>query len=214
MDEKKDKRLGVVIIAAGDSSRLGQPKQLIKFRGMTLLERTIEIAEKISDKVVSVLGFQADKFIGQLEIKSNQLIVNKNWQLGMGSSIALGVSCLSDESTMSAPDAILVMLCDQYRVSQGDLENLINEWNITDKQIVASQYFDVKKNRFIEGAPAIFSDNYFSALRMLKEKGARDILRNNPQDLVSIQIDNAGFDLDTPDDLQHLRNLELNWEKT
>jgi len=213
MDEKQDKQLGVVIIAAGDSSRLGQPKQLIKFKGITLLERAINTAKKISDNMVCVLGFQANELIEQLQIKSSQLVVNRKWQQGMGSSIALGMKYLLNKQKPQSLDAILIMLCDQYLICETDINNLITHWKYTDKNIIASQYFENKQKRFIEGAPAIFCKKYFSALSILKDKGARDILKTNPQDLLSIQIDNAGFDLDTSDDLQHLRNLDLNWEK-
>jgi len=208
---KRFEKLGIVIIAAGDSSRLGQAKQLVQFRGESLLDRTINAAKKISRTCVCVLGFQAKEIASQSNIKTSDLIVNNNWSQGMGSSIATGVEFLSKRKEV---EAIMILLSDQYLITATNLIKLAETWQSTNKQIVASQYFEDKQMRFVEGAPAIFSKTYFEQLKKLTTKGARDIIKNNPKDLISLQIDNAAFDLDTTTDLQHLRNLNLDWEKT
>jgi len=208
---KHFENIGIVIIAAGDSSRLGQPKQLVQFRGESILVRTIEIARKLSDTFVCVLGYQADEIVSQLNISTSHLIVNNDWSQGMGSSIATGVDFLSTKKNI---DAIMILLSDQYMITISELIELAEKWQSTNNNIIASQYFENKQMRFVEGAPAIFSRIYFEQLKKLTIKGARDIIKNNPQDLMSLQIDNASFDLDTKTDLQHLRNLNLDWEKT
>jgi len=201
---EKSKQLGIIVVAAGNSSRLGQPKQLVKFKSEPLLNHTIKLAEVFSEQFICVLGFQAVNIAEQLKINQDHFIINKHWQQGMGSSIAVGIDHLSKQKNI---DAILILLCDQYLVSRTDIEDLLDRWTNSDNKIIASQYFDDKTGRFIEGAPAIFPKEYFTELKKLTIKGARDILKNNPQDLISIKIDNAAFDLDTPGDLQHLQNL-------
>ena len=197
-------RLAVVLIAAGNSSRLGTSKQLIEFKGQQLLAKAIELAKKVSQNFICVLGFNAETIIKQLNIDNKQCIKNELWKVGMGSSIAKGVEFQCSQLELETIDAILIMLCDQYLIEHGDLNLLVEEWCKNKDKIVASEYLDAKTEKNIVGAPAIFPFQYFSELKQLTSKGARGILTKNSANLISVSIPHAGTDLDTKQDLEQL----------
>jgi len=203
MNEAKNK-LATVVIAAGTSSRLGQPKQLIEYRGSCLLESTLERANRVSHNAVCVLGAQANDIIQQLGLSEEQIVINQEWRVGMGTSIAAGVEYLSNSINNDSIEAILVLLCDQYLLTDDDLNQLVKHWLSNTNHIVASSYYNAKYQRKILGAPAIFPREYFSALAKLKVEGARGILNNKENSVIEVDITNASIDLDTPEDLEKL----------
>lgn len=196
------KKLGIIIIAAGNSSRLGQAKQLVEISGTSLLQIALSNAEELSNYSVCILGHDANRFESKLERSSCKILVNESWLLGMGSSIACGVNFFMDKV-----DAVMILLCDQYRLTLADLTPLIEQWHNEPDKIIASRYLEKKCNRLIEGAPAIFPNRYFDSLVKLEEKGARDILNKNRDNVVVVSLDNAAFDLDTADDLKVLYKM-------
>jgi len=197
MKISSEKKLGIIIIAAGNSSRLGQAKQLLEISGISLLQRTVSIAEGLSGYSVCILGYEADRLASNLDPSSCKILINENWRVGMGSSIACGVDFFIEKV-----DAVMILLCDQYRLTMTELGPLVKQWQNKPDKIIASQYFDRKYNKLIEGAPAIFPQRYFSSLMELKEQGARDILRKNHQNVMTVLSENAAFDLDTENDLK------------
>ena len=209
----KDKLLGIVIIAAGNSSRLGTEKQLVKFRGQTLLKNSIDLALNFSTYAVCILGHQADRV--KLNVRNNNhnntkysnnsdidFVTNHNWQQGMGSSIAIGCEHFCNQERKF--DAVMVMLCDQYLLQPEDLQQLLHGWQRYPNKIIASEYFEKKTNKLVIGAPAIFPQQYFDSLRELKEKGAKKIIEQNEASRVAIPIKNAATDLDTINDMKIL----------
>jgi molybdenum cofactor cytidylyltransferase len=200
--------LGVVLIAAGNSSRLGQAKQLVRYRNELLLNKAHRLAISVSQSVVCVLGFKHQELIRQITVKPESILINSNWQIGMGSSIAAGVMHFSSSKAYQNIDALLILLCDQYLLTELDLKNLCSQWTMNPTQIIASQYFDDKKQQEVLGAPAIFPKNYFSQLQSLTHKGARKLLQQHRQDVIAVELKNAGTDLDTKNDLQQLQARE------
>jgi molybdenum cofactor cytidylyltransferase len=199
-------KLGILVIAAGNSSRLGQPKQLVHYKDQGLLEKTLKLAEKLSDDIVCVLGYEAQVIKNSL--KNNEglakcnFVVNDYWQQGMGSSISCGVKILNHL------DDIMIMLCDQYLIDSQDLDLLITEWKKQPNRLIASQFIELKTNNLITGAPAIFPSQFFSQLETLREKGARHILQNKKNAVIPVTMHNAATDLDTKHDLTILRDGE------
>lgn len=210
--------LGVIVIAAGSSSRLGQAKQLVRFQNETLLNKSLRLARSISNNVVCVLGFEHNKFAEQTSLANQSIQLNPDWQIGMGTSIASGVKYFIDNSkanhsTRIKPDAVLILLCDQYLLTETDLKKLYGQWTMANDQIIASQYFDKKQQQHVLGAPAIFPKTYFSDLLNLTKKGARNLLHQHRQKVIAVDLNNAATDLDTLDDLQQLQALnDLNTE--
>lgn len=197
--------LAVVIIAAGSSSRLGQPKQLVAIRRMvngslkrqSLIKHTAILAKNICDNVLCVVGFNAEKMSAELNGLQVECTINRNWDRGMGSSISCGVSRLRGD-----PDGVLIMLCDQWALTDEDINRLITTWRQTPHKIIASHYFEKKQNMEVVGAPAIFPRIYFSHLKKLSETGARKLITERLDDVIKVNINNAALDLDTKEDLR------------
>lgn len=189
---KKSDTLAVLILAAGTSSRLGEPKQLLKLNGKTLILLAVQKALKFSDNVIVVLGAKSQiikKEIEQLPIK---IIINLNYREGMGSSISFGVSQLSTVKK------VIIMLCDQPLIPLLHFKKLIEKSTKYDDTIICSEY----KNQY--AVPTIFPYKYFSDLINLKgDIGAKKLLLDYLVKSV-ILADNVAIDIDTKEDWKGL----------
>jgi molybdenum cofactor cytidylyltransferase len=185
---------GAVILAAGGSSRFGQPKQLLQFRGKTLVRTIINAAcEAGCSPVVVVIGSNGEKVHPELANANVMEVRNANWQRGIGSSIRSGVQALISH----APDveAILLLVCDQPAVSAPFIELLISTREATKKDIVASSYADTV------GVPAVFNRFLFKELLALgDESGAKSIILQNPERVAQFAFPEGAIDIDTWED--------------
>src|SRR5580698_3225387 len=103
---------GVIILAAGSSSRLGKPKQNLVFQGQTLLQRTIQNAmASVCESVIVILGANAEVVQSTIQNQPIPVIYNPDWTEGMASSIRLGISEL--KKMLPNIKSVLLMLCDQ-----------------------------------------------------------------------------------------------------
>jgi len=187
-------KTAAVILAAGASTRLGEPKQLITIHGETLLARSIRIAQESGvDQVFAVLGANLEQLRPQAHIAP--IIENPLWQQGMATSVRAGVSAAS------AFDAILLLTCDQPAVTPFHLAQLLVASG-EGKHIAASTYAERT------GIPAIFPQKYFSDLLALEgDQGARNLLREHQHEVVKVVLENGELDLDTPESLQAIRRI-------
>ena len=188
---------GLIILAAGESSRLGQPKQNLLYNGKTLLQHAIESGQGADcQTIVVVLGANADNIVSVPEVTT---IYNKDWKEGMASSIRIGMLEISSKSTI---DKVIIMMCDQPFVTSTLLNDLINKQSTSGKSIVASTYNGTT------GVPVLFDHSLFSELLSLRGKeGAKNILRNHVADIAEIPFEKGGIDIDTPEDYERLRRL-------
>ena len=199
MSDTVNNKLAIIILAAGSSSRLGQAKQLVNNNNISLIQQSVKLALSLSDKVSCVLGHQAELFSGQIDNLNIVIHFNENWLIGMGSSIALGVKNLNNEL-----DGVLILLCDQWALTKTDLQILINNWQQQPNKIIASCYKNKQDGSTVIGSPVIFPSSYFKHLEKLQSTGAQSLLKNNDQ-VIPIEINNAMFDLDTPEDLKEFQ---------
>ncbi len=185
-------KINGLILAAGNSSRLGQPKQLLQHQGVSLL-RLIE--KKISpqvDTVFSVLGFKSEQMVK--ELRNSTPVHNSNWAAGIGASIRLGIAKAGNDA-----DAILVALCDQPQISTEHYVALVKAAKKHPKKIIASAYDG------INGVPVVFPQRFFDQMRDISDQhGAQVLIQKNHKHLKSIQCHAAAFDVDTPEDLYRL----------
>lgn len=190
--------VGIVLLAAGGSKRLGRSKQLLPFRDGTLLSHAARQAkESKADKVLIVLGPAEDQCVKQLDKLDVSSVVNANWRDGMASSIRAGVAKLAEDRDI---DAVLIMTCDQPHVKHVHLDELIDGFRENHGQLLATAYDDSF------GIPALFSRQYFNALCELQgDSGAKTILRQHLNSLVCIALEEASFDIDTEEDYESLR---------
>jgi molybdenum cofactor cytidylyltransferase len=185
--------LHAIVLAAGASSRFGSPKQLVRLGGELLLHRVITAAGEVAGAAVTVvLGANAAE-IG-MALPPVGLIVNREWQEGIASSIRAGVRRLP-----GACDAVLVLLADQPRVSAASLQRLVAAWRAQPRQIVASRYGSVT------GVPAIFPRWSFEELCALRgDVGARAVIARYPDRVLALAHPEAAIDIDRPEDLLSL----------
>ena len=146
-------KTGVILLAAGSSSRLGRPKQLISYQEKTLIQHSIEAAQhSAADALVVVLGCNSELIQKGIESKEVPLLVHAHWEKGMSSSMQCGLRYLLEAGQV---DQVLLMLCDQPYVSQGLLDQLMNGKTASGKGIVACSYAGTV------GVPALFDQFYF-----------------------------------------------------
>lgn len=188
-----------IILAAGNSSRFGSPKQLLKLDTRTMLQNTILLAQSIlPERVIVILGAEASTIMATLSEDSLRIIENPDWQQGMSSSIRTGVGALP-----SSCAAALILLCDQPLLNQNSIALLLNTWRKNPEQIVVSRYHDTF------GVPAIFPAKYFTSLLALAgDKGAKHLLMQHQDHMLTVPVPEAAADIDTPQDLEEFNSLK------
>jgi len=204
----KPLKLGIVLLAAGCSARLGQAKQLVCINEQSLIIRQCQLALEISEELICVLGFQAQKMKSEIAHLPLNVVINDNWQQGLSSSIAIGVSSLPDDI-----DGVMLLLVDQWQLTHQHLTLLINTWKEqalqdTRKNIIVSAEIKAKNNEHVPiGPPVIFPKQYFPALKaLIKGQGAKSVIQQHQESLIKVSIPQAFIDLDTPEQLILLEN--------
>jgi molybdenum cofactor cytidylyltransferase len=188
------RNLAGLVLAAGPSTRLGRPKQLLVHRKQTLIERVAELAADCCGAGVTVVtGSQHAAIVSALAGLTVDIVHNPGWREGMSSSIRAGLAHIEQTSL-----GVMLMLCDQPSISRADYRALVEVWMSNPDSIVAAEYADTL------GAPAIFPLKYRDDLMALTgDQGGRVIIAAAEQ-VEIIKIPNAEFDIDTPIDLKNL----------
>ena len=187
-----------LVLAAGSSSRLGQPKQLLPYRGTILVDwvvRTVEAASSL-DHVTVVLGGASDEVRPQLTLGRAQVVENPDYEDGCSGSYQAGLAALHPEAA-----AVVVTLGDQPGVETEDIDRLVAEWRRTDARIMAVSY------RGERGHPLLFSRELFGLLHELHgDKAAWKILDRHPDWIHDIEVDRPlPRDVDTWQDYEAVR---------
>jgi molybdenum cofactor cytidylyltransferase len=193
---------GVVVLAAGQSARLGRPKQLLQFEGKTLLEAVVEKAVTIAvGPIAVVVGAALGEVMERLKQMPVDIIHNPDWKEGMGSSLSNGVS----EILIKNPnlDGLMVLVCDQPLLTTEHLIQLLKQQQKTGMAAVASSY----QNRL--GTPAVFHKSFFEELKCLKgDEGARKLIAGKMNLVAALPFEDGAFDIDTNEDYERLMNLK------
>jgi molybdenum cofactor cytidylyltransferase len=186
--------IGVVILAAGASRRMGRPKQLLLLNGEALVRRTARIALALDcGPVVVVTGAYADAVEAALEGCDVAQVFCGRWEEGMGASLRTGVGELSRRH----PDlqAVLILLVDQPGADTEYLQELIKLFQRGGMPVAASEYEETT------GPPAVFSRMFFPELLALQgDAGAKKLLLEQRSQCISLPFPAGGMDLDTPED--------------
>jgi molybdenum cofactor cytidylyltransferase len=189
---------GVVILAAGKSSRLGQAKQLLDFKGRNLIKRAASIALEVCDKVIVVTGAQQEKVNEQLAGLNVLMCNNKNYEEGIASSIHAGLIAMQER--FSQINGMIFIVCDQPHISPSLLTQLIEVSELQNRGIAASAYGGTV------GTPVLFQKKYFSSLLQLEgDQGAKKIIQNNMDDVATIDFPEGVMDIDTIEDYEALK---------
>lgn len=192
-------RFGAVILAAGASTRMGSPKQLLTLDGQPLVVRAVETAlASPAWPVVVVLGAHAEKIRPLLTRLPVLIADSPAWAEGMAASIRAGITTLRQFSR--ALDGALVALCDQPAFSAEVIARLVAAQRASGRSIAAAHY----QGR--QGAPALFLREHFETLAHLTgEAGARDLLNDEPARVTAVALPSLAHDLDTPADVAAFR---------
>jgi molybdenum cofactor cytidylyltransferase len=187
-----------IILAAGASTRLGQPKQLVAVNGETLLRRTTRLAIQAGcSPVVVVLGRDAATLAGEVEGLGASTVINNEWQTGMASSLRRGLKAVL--AVKPHEPRVMVLVCDQPKLDTSVLRDLLTTHTAKEVLIAASRY------QGTNGVPAIFSRELFpELLELTGDQGARRIMQLHLEQVASVDFPGGEFDLDTPQDLARL----------
>jgi molybdenum cofactor cytidylyltransferase len=189
--------IGLIILAAGSSSRLGKPKQNLVFQGSTLLQRSIKAALAADcQKVLVVLGANANIIEPTIKNEPIQIVHNPDWQAGMSSSISSGLAALL--KTNPQIQSVILMLCDQPFADTAIINQLIQA-SANNKPLVACNY-----NGTI-GVPALFDKSHFEELLALQgNEGAKKLLLKHANEVHTIPFPLGMIDIDTIGDFERL----------
>jgi molybdenum cofactor cytidylyltransferase len=190
---------GIIILAAGNSSRLGEPKQLLRYKSKSLIRNVTESALEVPGAhVILVIGANEESVSGEVYDLPVQLARNKNWQEGMGSSVRVGMDCLlADDKQFKG---VILAVSDQPHVSGSLFNELIAQSNENGNKIVACSYDETM------GTPAFFPEQYFQLLSGLKGKeGARRILKTLQKEVDTLSFPLGSIDIDTREDYLNLQ---------
>jgi molybdenum cofactor cytidylyltransferase len=216
------RNVGAVILAAGGSSRLGQPKQLLISRGETLVGRAVRAAAEAGcAPILVVVGENSEAIKLALDIRESRIssfsglervtspspssrpspsprptiIENGEWRRGVGTSIRRGL-----EQLPNFVEAVVLLTCDQPYLDASIVSQLIAALAETGKPIVASSYADTL------GVPALFDRSCFDDLLALPDdSGAKSLIAARPNDIAAIPFEKGAIDIDTPEDWKRLK---------
>lgn len=192
------KNYAVIILAAGRSSRLGSPKQLLPYHGKTLLQHSIDNAKEIgSNQVVVVLGSGKELIENKINSEGIMIVENSHWESGIASSIKIGINTLT--KILPNIDAAIVMACDQPFADSKILKKLLLKQIESGKAIIGCSYDNTK------GIPALFHSSLFPELISLQgDIGAKKLFEKY-QDVTSfVPFTDGSIDIDTLEDYKKL----------
>jgi molybdenum cofactor cytidylyltransferase len=203
------RNVAAVILAAGGSSRFGRPKQLLIFRGETLVSHAVRAASEAGcDPLIVVVGATSESIWSELAIRDSRIasspasgdgaratvVENTEWQNGVGTSIRRGLEQLSESI-----EAVVLIACDQPFVDASVVAALIAAHEKTRKPMVASSYANTL------GVPALFDRSCFVALLALPaDSGAKTLMMTRPNDVAAVAFERGAIDIDTPEDFERL----------
>lgn len=188
-------KTAIILLAAGSSSRLGSPKQLIEFQGKKLIQKAIDEAKKSkADSLVVVLGWNPELIKTGFDSSQTSFVINESWEDGMSTSMQAGLRFLLEKEQ---PDQVILMLVDQPFVDASILNQLISLKEKSGKGIVACSY------SYTLGVPAIFDRAYFDEMLNLKgSEGAKKVIMKNRAEVFAVDFPLGAVDLDTEEDLR------------
>jgi molybdenum cofactor cytidylyltransferase len=192
------KTCGIIILAAGNSSRLGHAKQLLTFNNKSLLKHVLDEAQAVNEaQVILVLGAEKDSLENELKGSTAVVCYNPQWSEGMAASIHVGIQTLIDlQPNVSCS---IITVCDQPFISTKVFKSLIEKFNASSCGIIASSYADTA------GTPVLFSKSYFQDLLQLNgHEGAKKLLKTYEKEVSLLAFEKGEIDIDTESDYRNL----------
>ncbi len=194
-------QVSLVLLAAGESRRMGTPKQLLSYKGTSLIRHAANIVVKSNcDRIIVVLGANSDRISTEISDLPICVTYNTQWQQGMSTSIATGIKALLQMKVNF--EAIIVALADQPFITAQVYNRLIERYCQNQLKAVASNYSDTL------GVPALFDLTLIPELLKMKQKGgAKQLLNQYSDRTFNLDLPEAAVDIDTPADYQKLLKI-------
>jgi molybdenum cofactor cytidylyltransferase len=189
-------KIGVILLAAGSSSRMGQSKQLLSVGDEPMLVKMVKVSLRAgASPLIVVLGSGESEHRGVIEDFPVDVVSNPNWSAGMGSSLKCGIDHLATK--FEDVDAAIVLVCDQPHVSSQYIQSIIERYEFTKRSIVASYYIGTS------GVPVLFDKSMFpEILNLQDDEGAKKLITQHPRLLELVDFPEGSIDLDTPSDYE------------
>jgi molybdenum cofactor cytidylyltransferase len=183
MRDSKPTLVSAILLAAGEAKRMGTPKQLLPFGGVTILERTLDnLLGSSVDEVIVVLGANAQEIKSIIGDRPVKIVFNPDYRLGMSGSLICGLNQVSGKARK-----VMVALTDQPLIGKETYDRLVEESARSEKGIIIPVY------RKKKGNPVIFSIGYKKELLALKgDIGAREVVTAHPGDILEVDVDSEG----------------------
>ena len=183
-------KTGIIILAAGNSSRMGEPKQLMMYKNKTFLQHIIGEAKSANlEPVICVTGYQSELITKSITGMGVSIIYNQLWRDGMGTGIAAGIKQL----LLSDVDSVILAVSDQPHVSSDLFSSMLALKDQSGKRIVACSYAGTL------GTPVLFDRDYFNQLKSLSGNQGLNI-----PDVCPIEFEKGRIDIDTKEDYENL----------
>lgn len=179
--------ISTILLAAGQSKRMGRPKLLLPYQDSTILEKAIDnLLNSSVDEIIVVLGYQAQKMLKAIDNRPVKIVMNPFYPQGMSTSIVQGLDLVDHKAV-----AVMLALADQPLVDSATINKIIEGFLNHKKGIIIPVY---KGER---GHPIIFSIKYKDKLLGLKgDIGGRQIVKNNPDDILEVTVNCKGINFD------------------
>ncbi|HXI83637.1 MAG TPA: nucleotidyltransferase family protein [Verrucomicrobiae bacterium] len=188
-----------IILAAGESRRMGRPKQLLAFGGKTMLECVIDAFQTPRvDEVRVVLGYKADEIAEKIAYTSCKILKNDRYPLGMFTSMQAGLRELPKETRI-----VLIAICDQPRLKRETVETLIEEFEKRHHKILIPSY----SGR--QGHPPLFRAEYAKEILAMDESMTlKHFYGEHADDIERLVVEDEGVLIDIDDRETYERELK------
>jgi molybdenum cofactor cytidylyltransferase len=193
-------KIASIILAAGTSSRLGFPKQLVEYKGQTLVEDIVKNILSLNlESNICVTGSSREEVEAKIKDYDIITVYNKDFKKGMSESLKTGIRAVKE---MQDIDAVMIALCDQPLIPSSHYQSLVEEYRKSHFNIICSKYDNS------HGVPAIIDRKYFDELLDIEKGGAKAVITAHLSDSLIIDCSEAAFDIDTNADLESLQSEE------
>ena len=197
----KSLKVALVLLAAGESRRMGTPKQLLIYKGSSLVRHAVTEAIKSNcEPIIVVLGANSDRISPEINDLTVHTTYNPQWQQGMSASIFTGITALLEMNIDL--DAVVIALSDQPLITEEVYNSLIESYQQNPIKAIACNYSDTL------GVPALFDRTLLPELLDMNHRGgAKQILHRYSDRVFNLDLPEAAIDIDTPADYQELLKL-------
>jgi molybdenum cofactor cytidylyltransferase len=197
----KSNQISIILLAAGESSRLGSPKQLLEYHGKNLLQHTIDLTQLLDIDTFVVLGAFKEEILARVNVYEGKVVENMAWSEGLSSSIRCGLSGVL--KTNPETEAVILVLCDQPFLTAEILQEMVIKYRSSGQSIIHCLYGDTS------GPPTLFHKSLFPYLMELKGgQGAKKVVDMFPNQVTYIDFPKGKFDIDTQEDYHQLIQTE------